>query len=400
MSGQADYEIAVAFGKQLFSGAKKLFGIGGSGHHRTEKVRYLRAIGQLYGTDSPEYRAALERYPKTARKKAHLLRDLPKTIQRIGAAQAALQLESLNAAYRFGAYAPDPGRIKKLAGITRAKLLLGRQGLLRGITRLLGPEIFFGSIVLEQIFRRLPQQGPVSLAQRRREFVLAKAEADAKARARAATAAVIARARAAGQAVVAARAGPAGPERSRIVAPPPARTGVAVPPTRKATPAATVPATSSGASAGSRTATKAKTSAIRPGPAHGKKIPADPAWKFILKTGFGPQVVPLLTSLLPKSQPKGFTAPAFPEFPFEEPVIGPGSEPFPAFQPGLTAFEGRGVSSRACECPPKRKRGKRKARSVCYSGTYRELASGLRKSKRRKVPCQVSKRKPRSQQAR
>jgi len=46
-----------------------------------------------------------------------------------------------------------------------------------------------------------------------------------------------------------------------------------------------------------------------------------------------------------------------------------------------------GTRTRECECPPKRKR-ERKPRTVCYSGTYTERASGLRKTKRRKVPCQ------------
>jgi hypothetical protein len=43
--------------------------------------------------------------------------------------------------------------------------------------------------------------------------------------------------------------------------------------------------------------------------------------------------------------------------------------------------------TKKCECPPKKKRGPKKVRDVCYAGTYTERASGLRKSKRRKVPC-------------
>ena len=46
-----------------------------------------------------------------------------------------------------------------------------------------------------------------------------------------------------------------------------------------------------------------------------------------------------------------------------------------------------GTRTSECKCPPKRKR-ERKPRTVCYSGTYTERASGLRKTKRRKVPCQ------------
>jgi hypothetical protein len=35
-----------------------------------------------------------------------------------------------------------------------------------------------------------------------------------------------------------------------------------------------------------------------------------------------------------------------------------------------------------------RKRKRRKQRTVCYSGTYRERAKGLSKTRKRKIPCQ------------
>jgi len=41
-----------------------------------------------------------------------------------------------------------------------------------------------------------------------------------------------------------------------------------------------------------------------------------------------------------------------------------------------------------CKCPPKKKRKPRARRTVCYAGSYTERADGLRKTKRRKVPCQ------------
>ena len=43
--------------------------------------------------------------------------------------------------------------------------------------------------------------------------------------------------------------------------------------------------------------------------------------------------------------------------------------------------------TKECECPPKKKRQPRKPRTVCYSGTFTERAGGLRKVKKRKVPC-------------
>jgi len=69
----------------------------------------------------------------------------------------------------------------------------------------------------------------------------------------------------------------------------------------------------------------------------------------------------------------------------------------------LTSFYSTGVASGpggACECPPKKKRGPRKRRDVCYSGTYIERADGLTKSRKRKVQCRPSKGKQQSRQAR
>lgn len=43
--------------------------------------------------------------------------------------------------------------------------------------------------------------------------------------------------------------------------------------------------------------------------------------------------------------------------------------------------------TKECDCPPKKKRQPRKPRTVCYTGTFTERASGLKKLKRRKVPC-------------
>lgn len=50
---------------------------------------------------------------------------------------------------------------------------------------------------------------------------------------------------------------------------------------------------------------------------------------------------------------------------------------------------GAGTPSQPCECKqPSAKRRRKSKRTVCYSGTYVERASGLRKTKRRKVKCQ------------
>jgi len=44
-----------------------------------------------------------------------------------------------------------------------------------------------------------------------------------------------------------------------------------------------------------------------------------------------------------------------------------------------------------CKCPKKKPAKKRQPRTVCYTGTYREFATGLTKIRKRKVTCQPSK---------
>jgi hypothetical protein len=87
----------------------------------------------------------------------------------------------------------------------------------------------------------------------------------------------------------------------------------------------------------------------------------------------------LVTGLMPRRDPltvsirDGVRSP---------PVPTPQPEPSAAGFGSFGSFTSAGV----CECPPKRK-GKKRRRTVCYSGTYTERASGLSKVKRRKIPC-------------
>ena len=74
--------------------------------------------------------------------------------------------------------------------------------------------------------------------------------------------------------------------------------------------------------------------------------------------------------------------------------------------PGLTPNRNAGVGylttpvtqgnpcSETARDQRRRKRKKRKERTVCYQGTYTELASGLIKRRKRKVPCRASKKRP------
>lgn len=80
-------------------------------------------------------------------------------------------------------------------------------------------------------------------------------------------------------------------------------------------------------------------------------------------------------------------------------VTFPDFEPFPS--PGLTPFEFGGVGSRTqpgCECPPKKKRGPRKKRTVCYTGRFIERQDGTTKYQKRRTPCRPSRKKPQSRQ--
>lgn len=83
------------------------------------------------------------------------------------------------------------------------------------------------------------------------------------------------------------------------------------------------------------------------------------------------------------------------------PMSEPESPPLPQPAPGgapLTGFGPGGVAS--CDCKPKRRSGKRKKRTVCYTGRFTETATGtLKYEKRRRTTCQPSKKRPASQRA-
>lgn len=71
------------------------------------------------------------------------------------------------------------------------------------------------------------------------------------------------------------------------------------------------------------------------------------------------------------------------------PISPPGTDPLTWFNTGSLPYPQAESASLDDQCRERarRKRGKKKPRTVCYSGTYTERASGLTKRKRRKVPC-------------
>lgn len=127
-----------------------------------------------------------------------------------------------------------------------------------------------------------------------------------------------------------------------------------------------------------------------------KKIPRVPAprstrtplWQRAL-----PYVIPPLLEQL-RPQPKiRLTVSNAPSAPLPQPQPQPQPRPQPQPQPlpGLASYSNYGgfigSSSSSCECPPKRKRKPKSKRTICYSGTYSDKANGLRKTKKRKIPC-------------
>lgn len=112
--------------------------------------------------------------------------------------------------------------------------------------------------------------------------------------------------------------------------------------------------------------------------------PTAPLWKQAL-----PFVLPLALSAL--TVPRGgskrrdpLTLPQTPTLGSLQPTLASYPLPFPG-----SGFGGSGASTSTdtCECKPKGPRKRRRKRTVCYSGTYTEKASGIRKLKKRKVPC-------------
>jgi hypothetical protein len=115
-----------------------------------------------------------------------------------------------------------------------------------------------------------------------------------------------------------------------------------------------------------------------------------------------PAKTPLWLTLLPIVGPSllGFLQPAQGNRtvlrltdPLTQPQPGNGN-PFPltGFQPAVQTYGAFGgtpgaVGTNTCECKAPRKKGRKKKRTVCYSGTFIERRDGTRKTKKRKVQC-------------
>ena len=94
----------------------------------------------------------------------------------------------------------------------------------------------------------------------------------------------------------------------------------------------------------------------------------------------------LYTAFAPKTQPKNRVAKSSSSDPLTGVQPGLLALPQAALQPAY-AYDRKGKCS--CPKPKKKKRGPRKARTVCYKGSFTERAFGTSKRKREQVPCQA-----------
>jgi hypothetical protein len=96
-----------------------------------------------------------------------------------------------------------------------------------------------------------------------------------------------------------------------------------------------------------------------------------------------PFVSPLLSALTnvgPGRRPKKYTDPLTPIQSTTANYFSTSSAPVYGSPPG---------KGKTCSCGPKKKRGPRKKRTICYKGSYTERANGITKRKRERVPCQA-----------
>lgn len=119
-----------------------------------------------------------------------------------------------------------------------------------------------------------------------------------------------------------------------------------------------------------------------PPPTPAPAAPPEPLWLKVLKGGGLASVGKLLFPdkagqvQISKRLARSLTASNLPSV---------SSQSFSSFS-SFGQVPGR-VGTKTCECKPKRRRKPKQPRTVCYSGTFTEKANGLRKLKKRKVPC-------------
>lgn len=114
-------------------------------------------------------------------------------------------------------------------------------------------------------------------------------------------------------------------------------------------------------------------------------VPAPPPlWKTLLIGGI-PTALPALSKLLGtgsgKRSPK-----------FTDPLTGfntGGASYVQTESYSSSAFGPPAGATDTCSCDPKKKRGKKKRRTICYKGSYVETATGLQKHKRERIQCRA-----------
>lgn len=348
---------------------------GGGGPSRTKKIREIRSVGFLYGTDSPQFRAIVAKYPNIYRYFAAKFADLPARVAQtveeaaatvigpirdITATQAKLLGASMVAAMGPGAIAAAIFRKARSFGpFTRPKVGRKRQVSTKvsddpnpfGRAKIPGEPgmTVYGVPVpdwvktviaysvaqagIEGLFNRAqPAPEPISAEERRRQDEDRRYELERR-------------------------------ERERKLFEEHEQDRIREAAERKA-------------QADEREAQKEEA-------AERERRAQEAAAKAAIPAPLWLQVLGLAGKYFESQQQRPRAARV------SQAITVPQSFAFP--QP-LTAFGAAGVGSASCECPPRKKRPKRRKqpRAVCYTGRYIERADGIQKTRGRRVPCRVS----------
>jgi len=322
----ADIVTVVSVASQL---GRALGGLlGGSGPSRTERLQMLVDAGSKYGTDSPQYKVLADRYSGVARKHASLLSKLPTAAQI--SAHGALPSTVISAPYT------GIERVITQGAKTAAKVA----GKLAG--RLLGP-ISIGATIADSLLQPGPAYSELSEAKLKQLAREGDKRAMAELQKREKT------------------------KRDKEAAKRGKQPGK-TPPGRGAQPE------------------KAPVPPGNPSPASVLTTKAPSAALTFLQSFLG-GLIQGIPQLLTQRDPGARVSVSIP------------ASPFTAMQPQsvssvtyLTGPSASGVTSPKsardkCKCPPKKKGKPRQPRTECWGGTYVETATGLRKTKRRRVAC-------------
>jgi len=305
-----------------------LFGSGG-GPSRTERLQQLVDTGSTYGTDSPQYKVLERKYSGIAKKHASILRSLP-TMEQIRGHGPLPQVTVISPVERMisrtGTAARAAGKVAATAG-----------------RRLLGP-IGIGMTVADAFLTGPTQTAWDKLTERELEALAREGSAGAKR------------------------------ELARRKAKKPAKKAE-----KPRLPGGTAPAR------GSQT----PEDPVAPGSPSVIRAPeaAKVSQVKLFLQGFLGGLIQGLPAVLAAPRTGTDVRVSLPPSPFN--ALQPQSVSSVSYLTGPSAAAVPSAKTKGgrCECPPKKPRKPRQPRTECWGGTYVETATGLRKTKRRRVAC-------------